>query len=44
MATEEEDDKLLEEIKQALKPDPPGLKKIKETGKAVGRKNLPKKS
>lgn len=43
MADKDKDEKLLKEIKEALKPDPPALKRIKESGKALG-KNLPKNS
>lgn len=38
MATKDEEDKLIEELKKALKEDPPGLKSIKEAGKAIGEK------
>lgn len=42
MADKDKDEELLKEIKEALKPDPPALKRIKEAGKAAG-KNLPGK-
>ena len=38
MASKEEDDKLVEELKQALKEDPPDLKSMKESAKAIGEK------
>lgn len=38
MADKDKDEELLKEIKEALKPDPPALKRIKESGKAAGAK------
>lgn len=42
MATEEEDDKLLKDIKEAHKPEQLSLEKAIEIGKKVGREKLPK--
>ena len=39
---EEEDDKLLKELKEALKEDPPDMKPAKDSWKALASK-LPKK-
>jgi len=38
MASKEEDDKLIAELKKALKEDPPDLKSQKESAKALGEK------
>ena len=43
MASKEEDDKLLKELKEALKEDPPDLKPVKESWKALAKK-IQKKS
>jgi hypothetical protein len=38
MASKEDDDKLLKELKEALKEDPPDLKSMKESAKALREK------
>jgi hypothetical protein len=38
MASKEKDDKLIKELKEALKEDPPDLKSMKDSAKALGEK------
>jgi len=44
MASNDKDDKLEKALKEALKEDPPDLKSMKESAKALGEKLKNKKS